>query len=158
MFSNFPTKKLSNLGGLRSFKFVPAHFVAAMPVIISGQISSPLTLLLNKSWFNGYATPETLDFKEETVDSENGPVIRQIISGFVPGDDPVLVQLMEIMGGVPFCVQFTNARNQVRIAGTHGYPLVFTSKFSTGTSRADSKGFQFEFSGESIFNAPAYNI
>jgi hypothetical protein len=158
MFSNFPTKKLTNLGGLRSFKFIPDHYLLTYPVIRDGQITSALSILPGKTWFEGYATPETLDFNEDITDSENGPVVKQIISGFVPGDDPVLVNLLRKMVGVSFCVQFTNPKNEVRIAGTNGYPLTFSSKYSSGSARADSKGFRFEFSGESIYSAPAYKI
>jgi len=158
MISNFPTKKLTNLGGLRSFKFIPAYLVASYPPLTSEGITSTLRLLHAQSWLNGYATPETLDFVEESRDSENGVFYSQKISGFVPGDSQDLSSLMAEMNGLPFVIQLTNPKNETKLIGISGYPLTFSSKFVSGTTRADSKGYQFEFSGESLLSAPAYII
>lgn len=158
MISNFPTKKLVNLGGLKGFKFIPSNLVTSMPTINSGVIGSALTLSLGQSWLNGYSTPETLDFDEEGKDSDNGVFYTQKLSGFTPGDSSEISSLMSEMNGLPFIIQFTNPKNEIKLIGTHGYPLIFTSKFASGSSRADSKGYQFEFAGESLFSAPAYNI
>ncbi|MGY4385660.1 hypothetical protein ACVWYN_002706 [Pedobacter sp. UYP24] len=158
MISNFPTKKLSNLGGLKGFKFIPSFHISVAPPISEGVITSAIVLQPGKSWLNGYATPETLEYNEEAKDSDNGVIFTCHLSGFVPGDFPELNSLLNTMAGLPFCVQFYNAKNELRIAGTQGQPLIFSYTFKSGSARSDSKGYQFEFLGESICSAPAYNI
>ena len=158
MISNFPTKKLYNPGGLRKFIFLPEQMVNSLPPVLDGLISHPFGLVPGVSWSNGYATTETLEFKEEMKDSVNGPIFSQEITGFVPGDQIALISLMQKMIGNPFIVQIIDASGQLRVAGSHGYPLLFSATFSTGSARSDAKGYQFKFSGDSIFSAPVLII
>jgi len=158
MITSFPSKWLYNPGGLRHFKFMPAYQVINQPLIRDSEITEPFTFSPGLSWLDGYATAETLNFNEPGTDSENGTIYDPEISGFVPGDKLDLIRLMSKMDRQPFLVLITDALGQLRVCGSHGYPLTFLSSFNSGTGRADSKGFQFSFKTQCIFRAPVYNV
>lgn len=158
MITNFPLKSSYNPGGFRKFQFVPSYLVLNYPDIQSGQITQPINLLSGAAWLLGYSTPGTLVFEEEGTDTDNGKVFKQVISGFVPGDKLILMDLMNNMEGLPFVVQLTDASGHIRILGTHGHRLVFSAKYGSGGERSETKGYQFKFSGEAKYRAPVYNV
>lgn len=156
MISNFPTKKIYNLGGLKNFKFIPFLDVAFQPAIEQGKITGALTLVNGGTWLNGYATPETLNFKEECVATSDGNIYSQTISGFVPGDHPELIDLLQALEDLPILVQIADTRGQIRLVGSHGFPMTFAGTYDSGSNRSDAKGFNFRISTNSIFRAPVY--
>lgn len=156
MLTNFPTPKTYNLAGLRAFKFLPRAAVNAYPGIFNSQILTPIGINSGFDWLNGYATPKTLVFTEEVKESENGKYYEQQIAGFAPGDRLDLIDLMDLMDAQDFIVQIKDSNNQNRIVGTHGYPLTFSSSYNSGSGIDEAKGYNFKFSGVSIFRAPVY--
>lgn len=158
MIANFPKKKSYNPGGLRTFKFVPVSFILSYPAIIDGKINSALQLLPGKEWLTGYSTPYTLEYSENAKKSTQGDYYDQSLSGFAPGDHEDLLDVIQSLNDQYFILLVEDARGQLRLVGGYGFPLAFTADFSSGSSRSDSKGFSFEFSGQSIFRAPIYKI
>lgn len=156
MLTNFPTPKTYNLAGLRTFKFIPRAAVNAWPGIFNSQILSSIGIISGFAWLNGYATPNTLLFTEEVKESENGKYYEQQIIGFAPGDKLDLIDLMDLMDAQEFIVQVKDSKNQNRLIGSHGFPLTFSSSYSSGSGIEEAKGYNFKFSGVSIFRAPVY--
>lgn len=158
MITDFPLKSLYNPGGLRNFKFIPALLVKTYPFISSSQVLEALTFLPEVDWLNGYSTPDTLLFDEDSESSENGPMYKQEVSGFAPGDKLALIDLMNDMEGQSFVIRTTDYSGQLRLIGSHGTPLTFSAKYTSGSGRSNSKGYQFKFTGYTNFRAPAYNV
>lgn len=156
MLTNFPTPKTYNQGGLRSFKFLHRNAVNVWPGIFNSKILLPIVLNEGFVWLNGYATPLTLAYAEDSKDNENGNYYEQQIVGFAPGDKLELINLMEQMANNNFIVLIKDTNNQTRLVGSHGYPLTFSAVYNSGAGREEAKGYNFKFSGVSIFRAPVY--
>ncbi|WP_074590450.1 hypothetical protein [Pedobacter antarcticus] len=156
MISSFPPKKLYNPGGLLGFKFIPFNQVVSYPEIVDSVINKQLALTYGSSWLTGYSTAQTLNFDEECIQTENGPTYLQTISGYVPGDRPELIALLQALEGIEMVVQVMDPRGQNRLVGSHGYPLVFKAVYKSGTNRPDARGFSYTISNTSIFRAPVY--
>ena len=156
MLTNFPKSNSYNLGGLRSFQFVHRSAISAWPGIFNGKVLTPISLKEGFEWLTGYATPETLSFSENSKDEQNGPYYEKEITGFVPGNKDELIDLMNKMDGHEFVLIVKDPNNQTRLVGSHGFPLLFSSLYNSGAGRPDARGFNFKFTGVSIFRAPVY--
>ncbi len=158
MISNFPKPKGYNLGGLRTFQFAPLDSIVSYPAIHDGLITTPLQFKAGKNWLDGYSTPYSLQFSETGKDTPNGIYYAQAIDGVIPGDRLESINAVASAEGNSFVVLVTDANGQKRLVGAHGYPLIFLADYNTGSSRSDSKGFSFQFSGMSIIRAPVYRV
>lgn len=154
MISNFPKKKAYNPGGYTSFFFLPFNEVATFPMIVNGVAVVPVGLKNGAKWRAGYATPETLLFEEEGFEDANGPFYLPIITGFVPGDKPALISLIQSLEKVPCLVILRDSLGKMRLVGSVGCPLTLTSKEGSGSKRSDSKGLSFKFAGQALYRAP----
>lgn len=156
MISNFPSKKLYNPGGYGKFYFLPHTSVDTFPMIVSGAAQVAVGLKVGHAWLEGYSTAETLNFSEESADDAHGPFYIPIISGFVPGDRPELVSLLQTMENMRFLVKLKDSLGKYKLVGSPGCPLKLLSNFSSGDRRSDLKGFAFKFTGQALYRAPDY--
>jgi len=156
MITNFPANPKQNLGGLSSFQFVPAFQVITFPQVINNALITALTLFTGKTWLNGYATHESLRFRETVKDSEQGDVFEQLITGFMPGDSHELKTLIAEMEQVKKFFVIVNDRSLKKLVGYPLEPLEFSADFDSGGQRSDAKGYNFKFAGRSVFRAPKY--
>lgn len=156
MLTNFPIPKTYNQSGLRSFEFIHRSAVNVWPGIFNSQIMLPIALNSGFLWLKGYSTPQTLAFTEESKETKDGDYYEQQLIGFAPGDRLDLIDLMEQMDNNDFIIQIKDTRNQTRLLGSHGYPLKFSSSYNSGAGRDEAKGYNFKFTGVSIFRAPVY--
>lgn len=156
MINDFPVSKSFNLGGLQSFQFVEYRNVDLFTGIFDSKILAPLSLKIGASWFKGYSTLYTLKFSEVSETGAQGKFYKQTISGFIPGDREALIRLMEAMDDNYFVLQVKDSSKQTRLVGGYGYPLLFSSKYDSGSNRSDGKGYEFTFYSESSFRAPVY--
>lgn len=158
MITNFPPKNLVNNGGYKSFKFLPIESLDTYPVIINGSCQTAITTKNSAVWLTGYRTPETLGFTEELNTTLNGNTYLQKIVGFVPGNKPELINLMQMMDDRRFIVLIEDFYGVNRLVGDPNNPLRFRSDFSGETNRNGKKGFSYSFQSESLFRAPAYEF
>jgi hypothetical protein len=158
MINNFPAKNGYNPGGYKSFLFIPFQDISSQQVSVHSKITLALGLHPGKVWLNGYSTAETLNFKEECIPTVNGPTYLQVISGFVPGERPELIDLMAELEGMQLLVQLLDTRGQKRIVGCYGFPLTFNSTYDSGSNRPDAKGFTYKMTVTSRHRAPVYQI
>jgi hypothetical protein len=112
----------------------------------------------SSSWYDGYATRETLSFEEEPQNDGHGSYLKPIISGFVPGEAASLISVMDSMPLYRFLVIIKDPLGRQRLVGSPVMPLNFSAKFGSGTARPDAKGFNFKFYGDSLNPAPVYNF
>lgn len=156
MINNFPTSKAYNQAGLLDFLFAHHSSIAAFSGIFNGKVLLPLSFIPNMDWLKGYSTVNTLNFVETEKSSEQGKYYEQTISGFVPADRAELIALMEEMDDQNFVLLIKDSNQQNRLVGGFGSAMLFSAVFDSGTTKSDSKGFQFKFYTESTFRAPVY--
>lgn len=156
MIGNFPNKPLYNPGGYRSFQFIHLNEVSSYPLVQNGRSILPVGLKLFAMWLNGYSTYETIQFTEEPETIEHGTFYKPTVAGFMPGDSPEHVFLMQSMEQQPFLMLLTDARGFKRLIGTPANPLIFTAKFDGSLTRSGSKGYTFQFSANTFEIAPFY--
>lgn len=146
-----------NIGGMASFTFIPFYLVITLPPIQGKIINSPVVLAPGQSMLNGYSTLEELDFKETQKEEDNGPFYQWDISGFMPGDSPDLIDLMENMEMTRNLVIVKDNLNQKRLVG-YDAPLTFRATFQSGTKPGEARGYKYSFSGVSSKRAPVYRL
>lgn len=154
MISNFPSKPFRNRGGYLSFKFIPSSDIAVFPQIINHTVQNAgIILKPGKSWYQGYATSETLIFSDEPEKTANGTSFNLKVNGFVPGDKPELTNLLYEMEHLHFLVLLTDTRSKLKIIGSTTYPLEFKAAFSSGEQRSAAKGYSIQFFGPALHRA-----
>lgn len=158
MVTNFPAKPAYNLGGYTSFKFSPYQFIYDFPLIAAGAAASAIVFTAGYTWHEGYATQETLSYTEEPQSDDGGQIYNITISGFVPGESPQLVDLVESMALDRYVLLIRDSSGQLRLAGSAEAPLDFSASFGSGAARQDLKGFNIKFSGQSKRRAPGYDF
>jgi hypothetical protein len=156
MINNFPVHKTYTPGGYASFRFLSHNLVTTYPMISEGKALVPVATENNVAFFDGYATRETLNYEEEPVDNGNGTYYNLTVSGFVPGEAAALIDLMETLAYYRHLVIVKDPLGLQRLVGSPAAPLDFQAKFNSGTARPDSKGFNFKFTGQSLYRSPVY--
>ncbi|WP_182956286.1 hypothetical protein [Pedobacter gandavensis] len=146
-----------NVGGNSSFTFIPVYLVVSLPPIQGKLITSPVVLSPGQNMLNGYSTLEELDFKETQKDEDDGPFYQIDISGFMPGDSPDLIDLMENMEMVRHLVIVKDNLNQKRLVG-YNAPLSFRATFQSGSKPGEARGYKYSFSGLSAKRSPVYRL
>lgn len=154
MVSNFPNKKAYNPGGYTKFYFLPSYHVDTFPMIVNGRAQVPVGLKVGAMWYEGYATPGTLSYSEEAREDPNGKYYLPVLTGFVPGDKPALINLLQNMEKLTFIVMLRDSAGKFKLIGSPGCPLELSANFGSGEKRADSKGFSFKFTGQAFYRAP----
>ncbi|MFD2961325.1 MULTISPECIES: hypothetical protein [Olivibacter] len=155
MITNFPTNPKMNLAGLSTFLFIPRYQVKTVPDIDLKIINTPIELKSGYEWLKGYSTLETLQFTEKGNSDDPGTSCEPSLKGFMPGDLPEITLLFEEMEQLRHVIITKDMMGKLRIVGLHE-PLEFTSSFNSGQNVGDSRGYSFEFFGESLKKAPYY--
>lgn len=158
MISSFPTKKPYNPGGYHSFRFTPAYLVTAFPMISNARAIVPLSFTAGNDWLQGYATTETLTYDEEPVNDGNGTYYNYTVAGFVPGDLADLIYLVSAMEKMRHIVLIRDTAGILRLVGSPAAPLDFIATYGSGAARTDQKGFNFKFTGSSLYRSPVYDV
>lgn len=157
MITNFPDKKIYNLGGYTSFVFSPIQFIAGVQRSISANAPIALVSFLGGyDWLSGYATMQSLAYTEEPKTDDNGTYYDLTIAGFIPGDKPELEQVLADMEQQRHLVVLKDPAGILRLVGTDKQPLTFLASYSSGAARSDQKGYTFKFSGTSSVRAPQF--
>src|ERR1700754_3213781 len=131
MISNFPAKKAYNPGGYKSFQFIPYYQVSGFPAITAMKNLSQVIFYETYDWLNGYATAETLSYDEEYTPDENGGFYDLTITGFIPGDQVDLIDIMDTMPFNRFIVMILDTKGVTRLVGSTSTPLDFTANFNS---------------------------
>lgn len=153
--NNFPKTPTINVSGAHKFQFAPFYTVLSLPEVFNKKIYDAVEFVPDSSWLLGYSTANELEFEETAKDSSNGPIYQWTISGFVPGDHPDLIVLMEEMEQSDHYVLITDNQNNCRFVG-YDSPLIFLAKFQTGLKPGEARGYKYSFTGESASRAPVY--
>jgi hypothetical protein len=158
MIGNFPLKQSYNPGGYSTFYFIQKQYVSSFPITVNGVAAAPLMFWSQKDWLTGYATRGTLQYTEDTQSDANGLFYVKTITGFIPGDRPELISMLEDMVKERFIVLLKDPQGNYRLIGTPAAPLEFTANFSSGSANSDEKGYRFTFTVNSIVRSPVYSI
>ncbi|HEY0056296.1 MAG TPA: hypothetical protein VGB63_13145 [Pedobacter sp.] len=154
MKSNFPSIPLRNRGGYLKFDFIPYYDILSFPAIINNTVKRNQILLhAGKSWYQGYATNQTLQFNDSPEKTNNGTYFILKVAGLVPGDKPELTNLLFEMESTHFVVRLTDTRGKIKIIGSPTFPLEFKANFNSGDQRNSGKGYAIEFFGNALHRA-----
>lgn len=155
---NFTTFSGPNLGGCKSFLFIPINDISSIPDPVDMVISSAVVLRSGKSWYTGYSTLETLEFAERQKNTRAGSSFDKIINGSYPKQSNSMLALFNEMDGQRFVIQITDNNDVVRLVGTINNPLIFRFDFTTGQQAANLNGYKFVFEQEDTDPAPVYSV
>lgn len=147
-----------NTGSLESFEFIPSTDVYNIPVAISGNITSAITLVNEKKWYTAKATADTLGYKEISQNSENGAFYKKELFAFIPSDLPAIANLFSEMENERFIIKYTDHEGRIKIVGSIEEPLQFKADMNTQTDASGRKGHFITFYGDGTFKSCFYSI
>lgn len=157
MITSFPAAQLANMAGLQSFIFSPYQNINALPAVALKLVGTDVSFYSGYAWLTGYSTISELVFTEKASPDDNGQAYDWLITGFMPGDNDTLANLMEQMSKSRHLVVTQDNSGNKRIIGMNA-PLDFAADFGSGKQAGtDTKGYLFSFSGRSITRAPRFN-
>lgn len=159
MITDFPSQPLTNIAGYTGFQFAPHYTVLTIPQAVNKLINAPVQFQPGHTFLNGYATVESLEFKEESKKTNQGTVYEQSVSGFIPGDTDELADLMEFMeaSSMRYLLSLAPLTGKKRLIGVQ-VPLEFSAELVPGKAVGERKGYSFQFFASSTNRAPFYNV
>lgn len=146
-----------NVGGIFSFQYIPYFQIVKLPTVTGKLITTPLGLNSGYTLLSGYSTLGETEFEENQKSDPNGPYYEWKLTGFVPGDSPDLIGLMEEMELVQHLVITRDTMNKRRMVG-YDAPLDFSASFQSGGKPGEARGYKFSFTGLSTKRAPVYAL
>lgn len=155
MITDFYNSKATegyNKGGVCSFKFAPCSDIDALPRVADAQYLGTVTFKSGKTWLNGYAAYDTLDFDENP---KGAGLYQPVLRGLSLVDEPNNLALFERMQSERFIILVKDRHGREVIAGTLKRGLKFTFKRTKGKRTNNNHGIEFEFGGR-IYPWPAY--
>jgi hypothetical protein len=109
-----------------------------------------ITFSPNFDWIRIYCSDETLQYRQSSEPSDNGPLYTVEIKGFSPDDNFAKAATIDaLLYYEKLLVRFTDRNGLVRIAGTKNQPLTFSYELDTDKTTTGQRGYSLNFSGES---------
>ncbi len=163
--NDFAVYGSSNIGGLKSFKFVPVVDVVTVPLPDAAgyKISHPVVLDAGKQWYDGYATFNMLSFSEKQGMGKQGVFYHVEVKGSYPKDGQGMGDLFDQMEGQEFLLDVVDnngvrrliAGNRKNVFGRY-VGCSFNSAFDTKSAIPGKNGFDYVFSGDFMGKAFFY--
>jgi len=147
-----------NIGGNFKFKFTPVNNIQSIAAISNGAIHTEIKLYAGSRWYEGYATPESMNFSDQQQSSEHGAFHKKTFKGVIPKNRPELIDLFNSMKDRRFILIVYDNNGLIRLVGNKTEPLKFTSSGDTKTKYSERNEFEFQFYGEGIDKSPFYNV
>ncbi|MEI7597270.1 MAG: hypothetical protein WCK02_16090 [Bacteroidota bacterium] len=149
---NFPEFQNENMGGCQCFCFAPFSKLAIMP-LAKNALTTDLIFSTGSVWFIGLAILNTLDFQEETSNSDSGTFYKTKITGLVPSLNIDILILFNEMKQLRHLIKIADNNGNTRICGLNG-GLKFAFTQDTKKLPAGTSGIEFEFTGENPEPSP----
>ncbi|WP_128544069.1 hypothetical protein [Larkinella soli] len=142
-----------NPGGGSWLEVVPA--VAIQEYARSTVAAAPtVTLRSGWTWKRIYCTQGTLQYRDQTKETENGYLHELEIRGFAPDDSAGKAMLIdELLQYRRFLVRFRDNAELTRLAGTPVESLLMEMELGTDSEVPGQRGYQLNFTG--TLTAPA---
>jgi hypothetical protein len=155
---SFPKNEEHNPGGNAAFYFRPINDVVSIPEAIAKLISTSVVFASGVTgFFEGYSTPESLNFSEKQVnDNDLGPAFEVVVEGFYPCAHPDYDDLFDTIAQYRHIVLVQDNNERQRLAGNIEKGLRFTANFTTGGKFGNLKGYEFAFTGVYKERQPYY--
>jgi hypothetical protein len=155
---SFPKNEEHNPGGNAAFYFRPINDVVSIPEAIAKLIAGSVVFASGVTgFFEGYSTPESLNFSEKQVnDNDLGPAFEVVVEGFYPCAHPDYDDLFDTIAQYRHIVLVQDNNERQRLAGNLEKGLRFTANFTTGGKFGNLKGYEFGFTGVYKERQPYY--
>lgn len=154
-----PADGFSNIGGVAYFWFAPIEKVQSIPDVNSTlkAISAPVTWKDGGTFLSGYSTIEKQSLSIRSSFGSNGRSFDVELSGFWPGHDESMSELLDLMNGQQFIVLAEDNEAKRRLLGTLDEPMIFSfGEWGAGTANSGGRGYKFSFSRKMSYNPPFY--
>lgn len=159
MLNSFPNPDfLYNIGGCELFKFIPVCDVDFVELNFSLNTVLAISLKPGKEFFTGYASFNSLQFRERIRNNDSGNYFLTEITGFYPKLSQDALRLFSEMQHKEFVVILADNNRNKRLVGSPETPVIFTFDQSTGRSPSQRNGFDFRFNAQLQHPSPFYNI
>lgn len=156
---DFETPDLIELmGGNSGFEFSPVQHVASIPQAIGGIVSSPIVMVGDAVFFDGYSSAGSLNFSLTNETSRPGRLNKISVKGFYPKASTDMIALFNEMISQKYILILSDILGQKMILGNKNEPLSFNFSFSSKSVPGERAGYDFEFSGIVITPSPIYNV
>ena len=154
-----PSDGFSNIGGVASFWFSPINKVQSIPDINSTQraISDPVTWRDGGEWLKGYSTFRQCKLSIRSGFGPNGKNFDAELTGFYPGLDTIMSDLLEEMQGQEFIILALDHEGNQLLLGSIDEPMIFTLKeWNSSDVGQGMKGYAFAFARKFSKRPPFY--
>ena len=144
------------MGGLYTFKFIPASDVASIPEAVNGAIYYPVVLKPDARWFDGYCTQETMSFSDRQQDDGHGAYHKKQFAGNVPKDRPELSNVFNDLKDGRYILDIIDNNGTRKLVGTIDEPLDFSSDVDSKAAVSARNEYKIMFAGDGIKKSPGY--
>lgn len=142
---NFPLQNTDHVAGLRSFEYIEAKNVLALPEGDLVEISeADISLKAGASWKMGEQAFKSLTHAEPEVESDAGNYFENSVGGFYVGDSTAFRRLLRDMQHKKFILKVRDNEGKLKLVGTVDEPLRFKADYQAGTV-GGLKGYRFTF-------------
>lgn len=144
-----------NPGGVNKIEYAPVSWFESFPEFRkpNNTLSVAPTFISGKGWLTIPHANESLDYKEDVVENDQGKPTRVVASGSVPQETVQLNNQFEIMKENYFIIKVTDKAGLVKLVGTPTNPLEFNFKYSPGKNQQALRGYDFTFTAD-LFRKP----
>lgn len=147
MITSFPSPGIAdNIGGSRSFRFVPVEDVTSMAYPQGFQIDGPLTFVSGKNWRLGWLrNQDTGSFSLETVEGVAGTLYKFSLTGFLPRLRKDASALFHEMKECRFLIDYQDNNDNRRLIGDLETGVGFRFSEASGGSPGALNGYAWTF-------------
>ena len=143
-----------NMGGVKSFQFIPTDHIKIFPRPVNGIITKRLTVKnSDHRFFEVYTTEDSIKFTEEEKYNKHGTFYDEILTGFTPKDEENMAVLFDEMEGFRYIIFYIDNNQNRKFIGSLESPLIFRQKFETKDEASGRNGYNITFSGRSSHKA-----
>jgi len=144
-----------NFAGNTHIECVPIEWILSYPEFSKDghNFSEAIELIPSKEWLLFPCVPESLDFQDRERSSSHGIIDTPTISGFLPGDTPMISSVLNTSKATQWVVILYYATGEAKVIGSPDYPARFSSSLNNRGNLNSGKGFDIEFYSEGDFKS-----
>ncbi|SDK35601.1 hypothetical protein SAMN05421823_102541 [Catalinimonas alkaloidigena] len=146
-----------NLGGLIFLQLYRCKEVVRIPMPFGQMISQEMILVTDAQSAQLYFTPETGGFQEsQEEDAQQGTYYSQVLSVFVPQDNPDASAWLDEHQDGEFIAIYVNTNGLAKLVGSLDNPLRLKAKLDTQKKLRGLAGHELTLSRQAARKAPFY--
>lgn len=149
-------------GGTVTLEYLPIEEIETFPEGFDlGNflaITNPIVPITGKDWKKVMVYPDTVRFKEDSDDSNQGPSIKTKLTASFPTNRNEYRRTFSRMRRHRFILKMENSNKDTIIVGSPQTPLTFAASLDQGAKIPDGHIFNLEFNGLTEYLSFIYTV